>query len=74
MTERVGEFITFYTRIREVLGSNIGLVTDYPAAFVDFSQSLNETSGFVPQLGQESFLRRSFQFVIHQSYNHLTLV
>jgi hypothetical protein len=43
--ERVRLAVTLYTPIRELLGSNLGMDTDYPEIVRDFPQPLEENSG-----------------------------
>lgn len=43
--ERVGLELALYTRIRELLGSNLDLDTDYPEIVRDFPQPLEGNSG-----------------------------
>jgi hypothetical protein len=60
MAERAGIEIKFYTRVREMVGSNLGQDTVYPEFVVSFSHSKP-----ISQSGHSRFLPNHFQFIIH---------
>lgn len=64
--EQVGIAVTFYTRMRTVLGSNSGQdVAVLSDVFRGFPQYAQENSRMVPRLGHDRVLSDPFQFVIH---------
>jgi hypothetical protein len=67
--EQVGVAVMPLACIWEMLGSDFCRYTGCPEDFRVFSQSLQESSELVPQLGRF----RSFKFVIHVSSYHSTL-
>jgi hypothetical protein len=65
---------TLSTRIRMVLGSNIGWVTTVLIEVSrGFPQSPQASTGIVPRLCHNYLLPDTFQFIIHQILHHLTL-
>jgi hypothetical protein len=65
-TEPVGVAVTFYTRIREVLSSNLGRIIGCPHWDITWlSQFLLGYAGIAPLLVHDCFLPDPFQFIIH---------
>jgi hypothetical protein len=63
--EQDGLEVTFSSRIREVLRSNLGRDTGSPDIFRDFFfLFLQADAGIVSRLGHFGFLPNSFQFII----------
>lgn len=67
-TERVSIYITLFTSIRDVFGSNFGRGTQWLGIIRSFPQSLQENYKLIPWLGNDRFLPNPFQFIHLSSY------
>jgi hypothetical protein len=63
--------VTPHTRIREVLGSNLGRDIAYPDK--DSSWFSRENAGILPRLGHDHLLTDRYQFIVYLPCYHSTL-
>jgi hypothetical protein len=72
--KKVNAAVMPWTRILDVLGSNLDLGTNYSDwDYPSFSRLPQTSTGTVPSLHHDRFLPYPFQFIIHLSSSHLTL-
>jgi hypothetical protein len=71
-TEWVDVATTLFTRIRDVLGSNLGRGASYSEVLRDLPKSFEVNAGIVLRLGHERFLPNHFQFIYHPTIRRAT--
>jgi len=63
---QIGNYVTLWTCIRKLHGSNLADDTDYSKCSTVFPSPSRQLLGLLRLLGYDHFLPNPFQFIIHQ--------